>query len=63
VEAFTGLPRRESHGADVFAIGGIDDSRIPELASFADRVSGVAGIRIIQNAPDPRAVVERILAA
>lgn len=63
VEVFAGLPRLESHGADVFAIGGIDDSRIPELAPFADRVSGVAGIRIIQNAPDPRAVLERIAAA
>jgi thiamine-phosphate pyrophosphorylase len=58
-----GLPRREAQGADVFVIGGIDESRIPELVQFADRISGVAGIRLIQEAAEPRAVVERIVAA
>lgn len=58
-----GLPRREAQGADVFVIGGIDESRIPELVPFADRISGVAGIRLIQEAAEPRAVVERIAAA
>jgi thiamine-phosphate pyrophosphorylase len=58
-----GLPRREAQGADVFVIGGIDESRIPELVPFADRISGVAGIRLIQEAAEPRAVVERIVAA
>lgn len=57
------LPRREPEGAEVFVIGGIDESRIPELAPFADRISGVAGIRLIQEAADPRAVARRIAAA
>lgn len=61
--ALSELPERASHGADVFAIGGIDETRLDELASFADRISGVAAIRLIQEADDPRAVVERIAAA
>jgi len=62
-QALAGLPERASHGADVFAIGGIDESRLEELAPFADRISGIAAIRLIQEADDPRAVVERIVAA
>jgi thiamine-phosphate pyrophosphorylase len=62
-QALAGLPERASHGADVFAIGGIDESRLEELAPFADRISGIAAIRLIQEADDPRAVVERIAAA
>ncbi|HEV8232814.1 MAG TPA: thiamine phosphate synthase [Thermoanaerobaculia bacterium] len=60
--ALSGLPKRDAHGADVFAIGGIDESRLPDLLPFADRISGVAGIRLIQEADEPRAVVERIAA-
>lgn len=62
-QALAALPKRASHGADVFAIGGIDESRLGELVPFADRISGVAAIRLIQEADDPRAVVERITAA
>ena len=62
-QALAGLPERVSHGADVFAIGGIDESRLEELAPFADRISGIAAIRLIQEADDPHAVVERIAAA
>jgi thiamine-phosphate pyrophosphorylase len=62
-EALAALPRRDAGGADVFVIGGIDESRISELAPFADRISGVAGIRLVQEAGDPRAVLERIAAA
>lgn len=54
------LPARRTHGAEVFAIGGIDESRLEELSRFGDRISGVAGIRVVQRARDPRAVVERI---
>jgi thiamine-phosphate pyrophosphorylase len=61
--ALARLPPRRTHGADVFAIGGIDESRLSDLLPFADRISGVAGIRLIQEAEDPRAVVERIAAA
>jgi thiamine-phosphate pyrophosphorylase len=63
LEALARLPARDSAEADVFAIGGIDESRIPELARFSDRISGVAGIRLIQEAAEPRRVLERIAAA
>jgi thiamine-phosphate pyrophosphorylase len=58
-----GLPQKDAHGAEVFAIGGIDESRLPDLLPYSDRISGVAGIRLIQEAADPPAVVERIVAA
>lgn len=54
------LPPRGTHGAEVFAIGGIDESRLEELARFGDRISGIAAVRLVQQAADPRAVVERI---
>ena len=62
-KALSELPLRETHSADVFTIGGIDEARLPDLLPFADRISGVAGIRLIQESDDPRAVVERIVAA
>ncbi|HSE64458.1 MAG TPA: thiamine phosphate synthase [Thermoanaerobaculia bacterium] len=61
--ALAGLPELASHGADVFAIGGIDEPRLEELAPFADRISGIAAVRLIQDSGDPRALVERIAAA
>jgi thiamine-phosphate pyrophosphorylase len=54
------LPPRRTHGTDVFAIGGVDESRLDDLARFGDRISGVAGIRLVQEARDPRAVVGRV---
>jgi thiamine-phosphate pyrophosphorylase len=54
------LSPRETHGAEVFAIGGIDESRLEEISRFGDRISGVAAVRLVQQAADPRAVVERI---
>jgi thiamine-phosphate pyrophosphorylase len=54
------LPPLRTHGAEVFAIGGIDESRLEDLSRFGDRISGVAGIRLVQGARDPRAVGERI---
>ena len=63
LEALARLPGRDSADPDVFVIGGIDESRIPELAPFSDRISGVAGIRLIQEAKEPRNVVARITAA
>jgi thiamine-phosphate pyrophosphorylase len=61
--ALRALPKRDSHRSDVFAIGGIDESRLPELVPFADRISGIAAIRLVQEARDARTVVERIVAA
>ena len=56
------LPPLASHSSEVFAIGGITEERLDELEPVRDRVSGVAGVRLFQTAPDPRAVVERIAA-
>jgi thiamine-phosphate pyrophosphorylase len=63
LEALAALPTRDAHGSEVFAIGGIDETRLAELRPFADRISGVAGIRLIQESDQPRAVLERIVAA
>jgi thiamine-phosphate pyrophosphorylase len=60
--ALSELPRRETHSCDVFAIGGVDEERLPELDPYRDRISGVAAIRLFQEAGDPRAVAERIAA-
>jgi thiamine-phosphate pyrophosphorylase len=61
-ERLEALPKLSTHAADVFAIGGITDERLDELAGLRDRISGVAAIRLFQTAADPRAVVERIAA-
>jgi thiamine-phosphate pyrophosphorylase len=62
-EALAGLPRRDEHGRDVFAIGGIDERRLSALLPYRDRISGVAAIRLFQESADPRGVVDRIMAA
>jgi thiamine-phosphate pyrophosphorylase len=59
-EALAELPPLVSHRAEVFAIGGIDESHLDELARFSDRITGVAAVRLVQEAPDPRFVIERI---
>ena len=56
------LPPRGSHGSDVFAIGGIGEDAIDALEPYRDRISGVAGVRLFQEAADPRAVAARIAA-
>ena len=58
--ALAALPKREAQEPEVFAIGGIDESRLAELARFSDRISGVAAVRMVQEAPDPRALLERV---
>jgi thiamine-phosphate pyrophosphorylase len=62
VAALSALPPVAGHSAEVFAIGGIDEGSIEALDDVRDRISGVAAIRMFQNAADPRAVVERIAA-
>jgi thiamine-phosphate pyrophosphorylase len=54
------LPRRDTHGCEVFAIGGIDEKRLLELAPHRDRISGIAAIRLFQESNDPRGTAERI---
>jgi thiamine-phosphate pyrophosphorylase len=60
--ALAALPRRESHGCEVYAIGGVDEARLPELEPYRDRICGVAAIRLFQASADPRGVAERIAA-
>ena len=58
--ALGGLPLREEHETEIYAIGGIGEDRLGQLEPFRDRISGVAGIRIFQETPDPAALVERL---
>jgi thiamine-phosphate pyrophosphorylase len=60
--ALGALPPREAHACDVFAIGGVDEARLPELEPYRDRISGIAAVRLFQDAEDPRGVAERIAA-
>jgi thiamine-phosphate pyrophosphorylase len=60
--ALAPLPPLASHGRDVFAIGGVDESNLDTLAPYADRISGIAAIRLFQESADPRALVARIAA-
>jgi thiamine-phosphate pyrophosphorylase len=61
-EALAALPRRDTHSCDVYAIGGVDESRLSELEPYRDRISGIAAIRLFQESADPRAAAERIAA-
>ena len=61
-EALAALPARGGHSGEVFAIGGVDEARLAELAAYGDRIAGVAAIRLFQESADPRAVAERIAA-
>jgi thiamine-phosphate pyrophosphorylase len=56
------LPRLADHEAEVFAIGGIDESRVAELEAYGDRISGVAAVRLFQESADPRGAAQRIAA-
>ena len=62
VEALRGLPLLKEHSAEVYAIGGGDLENLSMVDPYGDRVSGVAGIRLFQEADDPRAVAEKIAA-
>lgn len=61
-EVLAGLPLLTEHDAEVYAIGGIDAAHLDELEPYRDRISGVAAIRLFQEAADPRAAAERIAA-
>jgi thiamine-phosphate pyrophosphorylase len=54
------LPQRDTHGCEVFPIGGIDETRLRELAPYLDRIAGIAAIRLFQESNDPRGTAERI---
>jgi thiamine-phosphate pyrophosphorylase len=58
--ALAGLPPASTHTTAVYAIGGIDTGNLKELLPFRDRISGIAGVRLFQEAADPREVVARL---
>ena len=60
LETLGRLPRLDTHGCEVYAIGGIDERRLLELAPHRDRISGIAAIRLFQESNDPRGTTERI---
>jgi thiamine-phosphate pyrophosphorylase len=62
VEALRLLPALETHSSEVLAIGGIGEDNFYELEPFRDRISGVAAIRLFQEAASPRAAAERLAA-
>jgi thiamine-phosphate pyrophosphorylase len=59
-EALADLPPRAEHGTDVFAIGGVAGDNLDRLEPWRDRISGIAAVRLFQEAGDPRAVAEGI---
>lgn len=54
------LPALTAHAAEVYAIGGITQENLAEIARRSDRVSGAAAIRLFQDSADPRATAERM---
>lgn len=60
-EALAELPERGTHSCEVFAIGGIGEANLERLDPYRDRIAGIAGIRLFQEALDPRALLERIV--
>jgi thiamine-phosphate pyrophosphorylase len=55
------LPEQSGHACEVFAIGGISEENLWRLDPYRDRIAGIAGVRLFQEARDPRAVLERIV--
>ncbi|HTY42808.1 MAG TPA: thiamine phosphate synthase [Thermoanaerobaculia bacterium] len=62
VEILAALPPRDGRAGEVYAIGGVEEERLPELAPYAGRLAGIAAIRLFQESPDPRGAAERIAA-
>jgi thiamine-phosphate pyrophosphorylase len=54
------LPPAKEHACEVLAIGGISEGNLDEFEPYRDRIHGVAGIRLFQDAEDPRTVAARI---
>ena len=60
VEELERLPLANAHASEIYAIGGIDEGRVGQLSAYRDRITGIAAIRLFQEAPDVRAIVERV---
>jgi thiamine-phosphate pyrophosphorylase len=54
------LPRISEHESEVYAIGGVNEETLHQLTPYRDRITGVAAIRMFQEASDPRAVAEHL---
>jgi len=54
------LPRTSEHESEVYAIGGVNEETLDELMSYRDRITGIAAIRMFQEASDPRAVAAHL---
>jgi len=54
------LPPTSGHSSEVYAIGGVDEEHLQWLMPYRDRITGVAAIRMFQEASDPRAVAARL---
>jgi thiamine-phosphate pyrophosphorylase len=54
------LPRTSEHESEVYAIGGVNELRLAELMPYRDRITGIAAIRMFQEASDPRAVAAHL---
>jgi thiamine-phosphate pyrophosphorylase len=61
-EALADLPLSAEHRTDVYAIGGIAEENLDLFGPYRGRIAGVAGIRLFQDAADPRGVAERLAA-
>ena len=59
-QALAELPLLSEHVCEVLAIGGISEENLERLEPYRDRIRGIAGIRLFQEAADPRAVAARI---
>lgn len=55
-----GLPLASTHPTQVYAIGGVGEATLERLLPYRDRVSGVAAIRLFQDAADPLAALARV---
>jgi len=60
--ALADLPPLAAHAAEVYAIGGISAENLTLLDPYRDRLTGVAGIRLFQEAADPFAAAQMIAA-
>lgn len=60
--ALEDLPEQPAEGTELFLVGGIDRTRLDEIAPFRGRFSGVAAIRAFETADDPAAEVEAMRA-
>ena len=60
VEALDRLKPLDRPGPDLYAIGGIGEEQLEEIARRRGRVSGVAAVRLFQDSPDPLATAQRM---